>query len=239
MFFQVTHLKHVEIRGMNKSVFISRDLSPNSPFKEQLTTEGFRIMGRSLLEFKPVPFDAFPTTDWIFFYSRKAVEFFLAQMENLPTDVKIAAYGKGTHEALSARNIQPDFTGTGVGDSTLAAFLKVAKQATVLFPQARHSRRTIERLAGDQLISFPIIVYDNFPKAEVKASASTFLVFTSPLNVSAYFEQNSLARHQKVIAIGETTAEALNNYEIADFTIARTPSEEGLATAVLKLTILK
>ena len=220
---------------MNKSVFISRDLSANSPFKHQLVAADFRVIGRSLLDFKPIPFDAFPTTDWIFFYSRKAVEFFLTQIEHLPTDVKIAAYGKGTREALIAHNTLPDFTGTGEGTSTLVNFLKVAKQATVLFPQARHSRRTIEKLAGDQLISFPLIVYDNLPQQEVKASACTFLVFTSPLNVSAYFDQNSLARHQQVIAIGETTAAALRDYKIADFTIARTASEEGLVEAILEI----
>jgi len=222
---------------MNKSVFISRKLSPNSPFRKQLVAAGFRVMGRSLLDFKQISFDAFPTTDWIFFYSRKAVEFFLTQMESLPIDVKIAAYGKGTSEALTAQNILPDFTGTGVGASTLSAFLKVAKHATVLFPQARHSRRTIEKLAGDQLISFPLIVYDNLPQQEVKASASTFLVFTSPLNVSAYFDQNTLARHQKIIVIGETTAAALSNYQITNFTIAQMPSEEGMARAVLGLLI--
>ncbi len=218
---------------MNKSVFISRNLSPNSPFRSQLEAAGFRVLGRSLLDFKPISFDAFPTTDWIFFYSRKAVDFFLAQMETLPADVKIGAYGTGTSEALAAHNIFPKFIGTGVGESTLTAFLKVAKKETVLFPQARHSRQTIEKLAGDQLISFSLVVYDNLPQQQIKASASTFLVFTSPLNVSAYFDQNSLARHQRVIVIGETTAEALSDYGITDFTIARMPSEEGMAAAIL------
>jgi len=83
---------------MNKSVFISRDLSLNSPFRNRLETADFVVTGRSLLDFKPIPFKAFPKTDWIFFYSRKAVEFFLTQTHNLPTDIKIAAYGSGVFD---------------------------------------------------------------------------------------------------------------------------------------------
>ena len=133
---------------MDKSVFISRDLSVNSPFRSQLEAKGFKVVDRSLLDFQGIPFEAFPTTDWIFFYSRKAVDFFLKQLESFPTDLKVAAFGPGTAAALSKHKIRPDFTGTGEGSSTLTAFLKiVGQQSSVLFPQARNSRRTIEKLS--------------------------------------------------------------------------------------------
>lgn len=219
---------------MNKSVFISRDLSVNSPFRSQLKAEGFKIIDRSLLDFQLIPFDAFPTTDWIFFYSRKSVDFFLTQLENIPTNLKIAAFGSGTAEALGKYKITPDFIGTGEGSSILTAFLKIAeKKSSVLFPQARHSRRTIEKLAGDQLISFPLVVYDNITKTEIEASSASFLVFTSPLNIQAYFGHHSVSKHQKIIVIGKTTGAALEAYGIENFKVAETPSEAGLAAAVL------
>jgi len=115
----------------------------------------------------------------------------------------------------------------------LTAFLKIAKHQSVLFPQARHSRRTIEKLAKTQLVSFPLIVYDNVAKTDLVASLANFLVFTSPLNVQAYFDQFTLAKNQKIIVIGETTGDALRPYGIDDFMVAQTPSEEGLATMVL------
>lgn len=221
---------------MDKSVFISRALSLGSPFRGQLEAAGFSVTGRSLLDFKLVPFVAFPTTDWIFFYSRKAVEFFLSQIKKIPPDVKIAAYGTGTAEALVKYHITPDFTGTGEGKSTLTAFLKVAgRQPSVLFPQARQSRRTIEKLAGDKLVNFPLIVYDNLVKRSIKASLATFLVFTSPLNVQAYFNQFTVAKNQKVIVIGETTGAALKAYAVTNFVVAKAPSEEGLVAAILEL----
>ena len=218
---------------MNKSVFITRNLSAKSPFQSQLEAADFLVTGCSLLDFDPIEFSSFPTTDWIFFYSRKAVKYFIDQIENLPTDIKIAAYGNGTAEALSTLKITADFIGSGVGASTLVAFLKVAKHQSVLFPQARHSRRTIEKLAKTQLVSFPLIVYDNVAKTDITASLANILVFTSPLNVQAYFDQFTLAKNQKIIVIGKTTAYALGPYGIDDFRVAQTPSEEGLAAMVL------
>ncbi len=225
---------------MDKSVFISRDLSLTSPFRSQLEADGFTVTDCSLLDFQRIPFEAFPTTDWIFFYSRKAVDFFLTQLENIPDDLKIATFGSGTTEALRKHKITPDFTGTGEGSSTLTTFLKVAgQQSSVLFPQARNSRRTIERLAGDQLVSFPFIVYDNVPKKEIEASSASFLVFTSPLNVQAYFDYNNLSNHQKIIVIGKTTGAALEVYGVEDFKVAETASEEGLVAAILDLNRVK
>jgi len=218
---------------MEKSVFITRDLRVESPFQSQLEAADFIVTGSSLLDFEPIDFSSFPTTDWIFFYSRKAVKYFIDQIENIPNDIKIAAYGKGTAEALNSYNITTDFIGTGVGESTLANFLKVSKHQSVLFPQARHSRRTLERLAKNQLISFPLVVYDNFPKTDITASLANFLVFTSPLNVKAYFDQFTLAKNQKIIVIGKTTGDALRAYGIDKFLVAKTPSEEGLAEMIL------
>ncbi len=221
---------------MDRTVFISRDLSPESPFRSQLEAADFMVTGRSLLDFKLIPFSAFPTTDWIFFYSRKAVNFFFTQLQNLPIDLKIAAYGPGTAEALKAHKVTADFVGTGEGVSTLAAFFKIAgDHPTVLFPQAYHSRRTIEKLAGDQVKSFSLIVYDNVPKTAIEVSAATFLVFTSPLNVKAYFDHHSIAKYQRIIVIGKTTGAALEAYGTVDFEVARTPSEEGLAATLLEL----
>jgi len=219
---------------MEKSVFISRNLSPDSLFRIQLEAADFMVTGRSLLDFKAIPFTDFPSTDWIFFYSRKAVEFFLTQIQNLPTDLKIAAYGSGTAEALKIYKVTPDFVGTGEGISTFAAFTKIAgHQPTVLFPQALHSRRTVENLAGDQIKTFPLVVYDNVPRKNIEVSTATFLVFTSPLNVKAYFDHYKLAKNQKIIVIGKTTGAELDTDGIVDFEVAKTPSEEGLAVTLL------
>jgi uroporphyrinogen-III synthase len=59
-----------------KSVFITRDLEPDSIFLTALQHAGFDVFGKSLIEFETISFEKFPKTDWIFFYSQNAVRFF-------------------------------------------------------------------------------------------------------------------------------------------------------------------
>ena len=58
------------------------------------------------------------------------------------------------------------------------------------------------------------------------------MVFTSPLNAKAYFSKYSLESFQKVIAIGQTTAEALKALGINDPVVSELPSEESLSELV-------
>lgn len=218
-----------------KSVFISRELKAYSPFREQLESAGYQVKGTSFLRFEAVPFTTYPTTDWIFFYSRKAVTFFITQIDKLPAGVRIAAYGSGTAAALKAEGITVHFTGTGAGATTTPSFLKIAKTQSVLFPQARHSRRTVEELSGNQIKSSPLIVYDNQIKESVPIQQAKTLVFTSPLNATAYFQKYKLQDYQSIVVIGEATAAAVRKLGIQEMVIAEEASEEGLAAGVLYL----
>lgn len=218
-----------------KTVFISRDLQQDSLFFKQLKAADYQIDSGSLLQFEAIPFKHYPVTDWIFFYSRKAVNFFLNQIENLSPDIKIAAYGTGTAAALAAKDKPIHFTGTGAGETTTPLFLKIAKNKTVLFPQARHSRRTVEQLAGEKIESYPLIVYDNKIRKDVKKQKAGILVFTSPLNATAYFQQFKLENDQRVVVIGKATAGAVEKFGIGEIVIAEQPSEAGLAASILKI----
>jgi len=218
-----------------KSVFISRELSDKSVFRDQLQETGIEVIGVSLLRFEAVPFTSYPTTDWIFFYSRKAVHFFINQIDRLPHLIKIAAYGSGTAAALSKENVTVDFIGSGSGKDTSLSFLAIAKNKSVLFPQARHSRRTIEHLAGNQIDAFPLVVYDNRKREDILEQQAGILVFTSPLNVMAYFENYTLNEQQRVVVIGSATAGAVRAFGIEELVIAKEASEEGLAAAVLQM----
>jgi uroporphyrinogen-III synthase len=55
-------------------------------------------------------------------------------------------------------------------------------------------------------------VYDNFIKTEIQKREESILVFTSPMNVEAYFNAFSLEKHQRLVAIGSPTEEALKAY---------------------------
>ena len=57
-------------------IFISRELSLDSPFYKILPTEKVQLFGESLIAFEQVKFEAIPEVDWCFFSSRNAVKFF-------------------------------------------------------------------------------------------------------------------------------------------------------------------
>ncbi len=217
-----------------KRVFISRDLEEDSVFLNRLIAKGFEVHGESLVELSPVGFGGFPPVDWIFFYSKNAVLFFFKLLQKDTVEgVKLAAMGTATAELLASQFKEADFIGDGIPQSTAKAFLKVASGQKVLFPRAKKSRQSIQRLLGNQIVVFDRVVYDNKPKTAMDIPEADCLVFTSPMNAEAYFLEYEWRDFQKVVAIGQTTATALKSFKIKGFTIAETPSEEGLVKAVL------
>lgn len=216
------------------SVFITRELNKNSIFKKELTKVGFELISQSLVTFSPTLFYSIPPTDWIFFYSKNGVKFFFENAPiSLSKNIKWAVMGKGTATALLQQNIQADFIGNGQPKATAEAFLKIAKNQQVLFPRAKNSKKSVQNLLESQLIVHDLVVYENAIKRNFSIPNCDYLVFTSPLNATAYFQKYSWQSTQKIIAIGKTTANALKALGIHQLIIANTTSEKGLTEAVL------
>ncbi|MFK7979374.1 MAG: uroporphyrinogen-III synthase [Saprospiraceae bacterium] len=222
-------------------IFISRNLPPTSSFKKELAGTAMEIIGQSLIQFSPTPFATIPVVDWIFFYSKNGVKFFLETFratmslqtlaaENRP--IKWAVMGKGTAEALIAHQIQPDFIGNGQPKATAQAFGKIAKGQKVLFPRAKNSKKSVQKLLDSQLEVNDLIVYKNEVKANFAIPYCGILVFTSPLNATTYFQKYPINPKQKTIAIGKTTEKTLQELGIKNSIIATKPSEKALAKAV-------
>ena len=75
-------------------------------------------IGESLVAFYPLPFLQLPTCDWIFFYSRRAVQFFFDQLPaELPEKVLLATIGPATARALTQRGHEASFIGSGFNDA--------------------------------------------------------------------------------------------------------------------------
>ncbi len=218
-----------------KKIFISRDLDEDSIFKKMLSEYGFEVIGTSLVEFKAANNSSIPEADWVFFYSKNAVHFFL-NMDGIKTwkPTKTAAIGPGTAEALLAAGIQPNFVGDGNPVSTAAAFLTVANGCTVLFPQASDSRQSIQKMLQGQIESTDLIVYENKPKGNFQVPHCQALVFTSPLNARTYFSKHE-HHDERIFAIGNTTADALRQLNILQYVVSELPSEEALAELVISL----
>lgn len=223
------------------TAFITRILDTGSRFKELLVKAGWEVTGVSLVEFMPLSFRQIPASDWIFFTSQNAVRFFFENVENQKIAIpkcKWAALGEATESVLAKYIGKVDFTGTGDPATTATAFRQHAgthADEVVLFPAARHSRQSLQQQIEPDFKCIRLEIYDNGAVSDPPFSGADVLVFTSPMNAEAYFSKHSLQEHQRLIAIGRTTAEALGQLGLTDVRVAAGPSEQALAEAVLHL----
>jgi len=220
-----------------KTVFITRNLSENSIFKKTLEQAGLKVFGESLIQFSVIPFNEIPKVEWIFFYSKNGVKFFFEGIEHanveISKNVKWGVIGPETGKSLTLKYNEPDFTGNGNAKQTASSFLEFAKSQNVLFVQAESSLKSIQKILKNDITAFDLVVYSNSPKKHINIPSSDFIVFTSPLNVKVYFEKTELEPSQKLIAIGQTTANALLELGNIGFEIAESPSEIELAKVII------
>lgn len=201
-------VEHIH-RISSKSVFISREAFENNHLNRWLTSLGFTIENKSLIDLKKLTIKELPKSDWLFFSSKHAVEFFFMQKPEIGT-TKIGCMGKGTSQALREFGRRADFIGTSTDTKLVGKqFAARVGPGKVVFPIARDSMRTIQwQFAKPQnVIDLPIYATLKVPY-EVSAKTD-ILVFTSPSNAESFLEKNSVQPHQKIIAMGESTEKAL------------------------------
>lgn len=218
-----------------KSVFITRDLVQDDLLCLALTQQGARVISKSLITLAPVHFENIPTADWVFFYSKNAAKYFYQQTETASVrHLKIGTIGEATANYIERNfGLKCHFIGTGVPDATAIAFKHIAANAVVLFPRAKNSKQSIQLRIEHDIVVKDLIVYDNDVLQGYIPPATDIVVFTSPLNVKSYFQSTFFQNNQWAVAIGQTTATALEQYAVKNIYIADMPSEKGLIRAVL------
>jgi uroporphyrinogen-III synthase len=217
-------------------VFISRHCPEESVFYRTLSQKGIEVSGNSLIEFYPVPMKLPPFFDWIFFYSKTAVEYFFNAFPKISSNPKIAALGPGTAEAiLKFSGNAADFCGDGNPENTAAAFQQVAAGQTVLFVRAQESKLSVQTVLQNKLNVLELIAYRNSIKTDVSETDADILVFTSSMNAKAYLQKYQLKNYQKIVAIGKPTADSLAELGIEQVITAKTPDEASLAAAVFNI----
>ena len=216
-----------------KKIFISRRIKKDSFFYRKIKEAGDELFAKSLLDFRQVSFDEIPKTDWIFFYSQKGVHYFFKNINKkkiaLPKEIRWAGFGEMTAQVIERQGVRCDFAGTGNAETTAPKFFNKAKKQTVLFPRAKNSKRSVQKLLEGQLEMQDLIVYDNFPKKNIKIQDFDILIFTSPMNAEAFFQNNKIRKEQQFFAIGKTTANALKKMGVQKVTVPKNPSMEEIA----------
>lgn len=218
-------------------VFISRECLPGSLFYDSLNARGCTVTGQSLLQLNPLPVQNIPVVDWIFFASGNAVRFFFElPMAILPATgaVQWAALGPATAATLRTFVGKVDFEGDGRPENCAAAFVPLAGGQAVLFPAAQHSQRSIQKMLGDQIQAIDLPLYANAPLPDIAPRSETVLLFTSPMNARAYFSKNTRLPEQRIIAIGASTAAALQQLGVGTIEVSEFPDEGSLVRVVLR-----
>lgn len=216
---------------------------PDSEFRSVLRAQGWGVFGQSFVMLSPIPFEAVPPCDWLFFSSQNAVRFFFQSVENqnitIP-ETKWAALGPSTGRVLETFTGRVDFIGTGEPRGSAQLFrrhcARLPKDAgRIIFPAARRSRQSVMTLLNLDFQCTHFEIYNNQPVNDPPQRNENVLAFTSPMNADAYFSRHPLLPTQRVVAIGGTTDRMLQQLGIAETAIAAEPTEFGLAEAVLTL----
>lgn len=223
-----------------KSVFITRDISEDSYFYRSLSKQGLEITGSSMIRTLPVittfSSSILKRVDWLFFSSRNAVDYFFRLKPLIPKKTKIAVMGRGSESELRQNGREPDFVGTSADTARVAReFSGKAAGSTVLFPAAKDSLRAIQRGLGSDIRIIDLPIYETVANDEADASGADVLIFTSPSNVDAYLGPYLIDAHQKVIAIGKSTGQKLEEFGITNYLVPYSPDEVGLAEIVFEL----
>jgi hydroxymethylbilane synthase len=230
------HIVHAFRSISPKKIFISSGTNDFTFFQKSLIDNGFTVHAESLIEVSAVAFTNFPKTDWIFFNSKNAARFFFASQPSIG-DTKIAAVGIATATYIRSLGYEVSFVGEEHSTKiTAKSFAKKIQKETVLFPQSKQSLQTIAANIPQEQ-RFVIDVYETVEKSDELNLDAEIVVFTSPSNVRAFLNKNSL-KEKKVVSIGSATAFALQGVELLEHHVARKPSELCILEKVYELSVV-
>lgn len=218
-------------------ILITRNLQSQHLLSSSLTAQGFEVHGISLITFNTIAMKTMPQTDWVFFSSKHAVENFFKQKPAL-SNQKYGAIGKSTADAIRKFGKRAEFIGQSTDTKTIGKqFAARVGSATVLFPVAKGSMRSVQSQFVKKDQTFDINVYETIEHNHTKLPDADMLIFTSPSNVNAFFKSNKIETHHKVIAMGGATEAELRKHGVRKCTLPNSFDDLGILQAVYKIAV--
>ena len=219
-------------------VFITSDYHEDSPIVVWAKNNNVELHCQSLVEFSPTRFELPDYFDIIVFYSKNAVRYFAQGLQlhelQIVSKCDFVCIGQSTADEAAkifGKTTKYNFEDYKDNTDTLNITLK---GKTCLIPQARNSRKTIEKVLTECVL-IPLVVYENtildgfIPPADLDV-----VVVTSPMNSAAFFEAND-GLIPEVISIGTTTSIfSEQNFGIHSH-IATEPTENGILATLIKI----
>lgn len=212
---------------MKTKLFFSSESKRNGTLQKFCLENGVVLTDQSLISFEKIPFELDQTFEVVFFSSPRSVEYFFSE-NYINSDCKIACVGRGTANALNAKNIIPDFIGENSSDPEMVGmeFVHWLGERKALFPVSKRSNNTIFSCVPlNQRIK--IICYDTILTPQ-QIEPHDWYVFTSPSNVASFLLKNAIPPSAQTIAWGKTTAAYMRSQSIEPNFVLQESSEEAL-----------
>ena len=229
----VDHINNIK----SQKVFVSKDFRQHDYLPNALKRLNFEVNGKSLIEFKQIPFAELPKTDWIFFSSKHAVKFFFQQQPKIEK-VKFGCISKQTAMELRQFNQRADFIGQSTDTKLIGKqFSSLVGNAKILFPIAKESMQSVQNQIVKKENAINLPVYQTLKHAVIIDKDTNILVFTSPSNVDAFFEKNKWESHYKAIAMGDATGKALERKRVMKYEQPDRFDDLGLFRAIMKISV--
>lgn len=238
-------------------VLITRPRAQADDFAEKLRSAGFEPVYFPVIEIKPVEnnialeraLSKLNCYEWIVFTSANAVEVVFDQFSpsNWNDDVKFAAIGPKTAEALQARDVTPDFVPEEYVAEAILPGLGDLKGKWILLPRAEIARKALpEAIVKAGGTAHEISVYKTLPTqpdAEglvALKSGVDVITFTSASTVENFVtiaKQNgldplNLPNNPLFACIGPITEQATKEAGLVKFVVANEYTTEGLIEAI-------
>lgn len=207
-------------------LFLSRDKEHSSEIYDAFPN--WEITTKSLIDFETVYAEKQEKTQWIFFTSRKTVDFYLDQFEI--TDEKIACIGASTANYLTQLGHSVKFVGQGNDTSQIGKDFANGLQGTVLFPQSDISLRKVQQELPNELV-IDLVVYKTICHSYL-IDSHDYYIFTSPSNIDSFFKYNYLPEEAKCFVLGSSSKQALISKNVSKIYISESPTMLSLIDCI-------
>lgn len=183
---------------------------------------------------------------WAVLTSVNGVEIFFSRLKRLGIDLrqtanlKFAAIGSGTANALAGRGIFADLIPESYTSADLAKALcdTVMPNERILIARAENGSRELSDILDSSNISYDDIKTYSVTDGGADIGLSQkcdFITFASASGVNAYFARGAdIPDGAKAVCIGEITAKALAAHGVSGFRIAAVQNIDGITDTILQ-----
>ena len=245
-----------------KRILVTRPRAQADSFFEGLRVAGFEPIYFPVIEIRPIEnnvalekaLDKLNCYEWVVFTSVNGVEAVFDRFSPLflgeSVEVKFAAIGPRTAEALKARGVAPDFVPEEYVAEAILPGLGDLRGKWVLLPRAEIARKALpEAIVNAGGTAHEIAVYKTLPVqpdpeglAALKSGVD-WITFTSPSTVQNFFaiaKQNglnplNLPNNPLFACIGPITEQAAREEGLSNLVVAKEYTSEGLIQIISNL----